>query len=208
MAVAIVRALDHHFRLGLSDADVNRLALESEKVAHGNPSGLDNTLACYGRPLVYRPGDPPLVEPLNIRNPIPAVIGMTGYEGLTAKTVGRVNAAWQQNRKLYERIFDQIDSLVLRGVQAIQDEDLVTLGQLMNVCQGMLNALQVSTPELEHLVDIARENGALGAKLTGGGGGGSIIALCEGETEPVVGAIRAAGFQALPVNLGGPLHDA
>jgi hydroxymethylglutaryl-CoA reductase len=208
MAVAIVRALDKHFSLGLTDDQVNRLAFESEKVAHGNPSGLDNTLACYGKALVFRAGDPPLIEPLNIREPIPAVIGMTGYEGLTARTVGRVREAWQQDKKLYERIFDQIDALTLRGIQAIQDNDLPTLGQLMNICQGMLNALQVSTPELEKLCDIARENGALGAKLTGGGGGGSIIAICDGDTEPVVSAIRAAGFQALPVRLGAELNGA
>jgi hydroxymethylglutaryl-CoA reductase len=208
MAVAIVRALDKHFGLGLTDDQVNRLAFESEKVAHGNPSGLDNTLACYGKALVFRAGDPPLIEPLNIREPIPAVIGMTGYEGLTAKTVGRVREAWQQDKKLYERIFDQIDALTLRGIQAIQDNDLPTLGQLMNICQGMLNALQVSTPELEKLCDIARENGALGAKLTGGGGGGSIIAICDGDTEPVVSAIRAAGFKALPVRLGAELNGA
>ena len=79
------------------------------------------------------------------------------------------------------------------------------LGKLMNVCHGMLNALQVSTPELEQLVDIAREHGALGAKLTGGGGGGSIIALCDGDTDAVVNAIRAAGFQAIPVALGADL---
>lgn len=208
MAVAIVRALDQHYRLGLSDEEVNRLAFEAEKLAHGNPSGIDNTLACYGKPLVFRSGNPPLVEPLNIKTPIPMVVGMTGYEGLTAKTVGRVNAAWQQDRKLYERIFDQIDALVLRGVQAIQDEDLTTLGELMNVCHGMLNALQVSTPELEQLVDIAREHGALGAKLTGGGGGGSIIALCDGNSDAVVNAIRAAGFQAIPVALGADLDGA
>jgi hydroxymethylglutaryl-CoA reductase len=208
MAVAIVRALDKHFKLGLSDAEVNALAFESEKVAHGSPSGIDNTLACYGRPIVFRPGEPPLVEPLNIKQPIPAVIGITGYEGLTAKTVGRVREAWLKDRKLYERIFDQIDALTLRGVQAIQDNDLELLGELMNICHGMLNALQVSTPELEKLVDISRENGALGAKLTGGGGGGSIVAICEGETAPVVNAIRAAGFQAVPVMLGAKLNGA
>ena len=146
-----------------------------------------------------------MVEPLNIKTPIPMVIGMTGYEGLTAKTVGRINTAWQQDRKLYERIFDQIDTLVLRGVQAIQDEDLGTLGELMNVCHGMLNALQVSTPELEQLVNIARDSGALGAKLTGGGGGGSIIALCDGDTSNVISAIRAEGYQAISVALGAGL---
>jgi hydroxymethylglutaryl-CoA reductase len=208
MAVAIVRALDLHYRLGLSDAEINALAFESEKVAHGNPSGMDNTLSCYRRPLVFRSGTPPLMEPLNIRTPIPAVIGMSTQEGLTAKTVGRVRTAWQQDPKLYERIFDQVDALVLRGVQAIQDGDLGTLGELMNICHGMLNALQVSTPELERLVSIAREHGALGAKLTGGGGGGSILAICEGDTEPVVSAIRKAGFKALPIALGGDLDAA
>jgi hydroxymethylglutaryl-CoA reductase len=208
MAVAIVRALDKHFKLGLTDDEVNRLAFESEKVAHGNPSGLDNTLACYAKPLVYRRGDPPLVEPLNIREPIPAVIGMTGYEGLTAKTVGRVREAWKKDQQLYERIFDQIDALVLRGVQAIQDGDVKLLGEMMNICHGMLNALQVSTPELEQLVDIARENGALGAKLTGGGGGGSIIAVCEDNQQQIVDAIRAAGYQAMAVNLGAPVDGA
>jgi hydroxymethylglutaryl-CoA reductase len=208
MAVAIVRALDKHFKLGLSDEEVNALAFESEKVAHGNPSGLDNTLACYGQPLVFRSGDKPLMEPLNIRTPIPAVIGITGYEGLTAKTVGRVRDAWLKDQKLYERIFDQIDALTLRGVQAIQDDDLKSLGELMNICHGMLNALQVSTPELEKLVAISRESGALGAKLTGGGGGGSIIAVCDGDTAPVVNAIRAAGFQAVPVSLGAKLNGA
>jgi len=209
MAVAIVRALDKHFRLGLTDDEVNRLAFESEKVAHGNPSGLDNTLACYARPLVYRTGDPPLVEPLNIREPIPAVIGMTGYEGLTAKTVGRVREAWKQDQQLYERIFDQIDALVLRGVQAIQDGNVKLLGELMNINHGMLNALQVSTPELEQLVDIARQNDALGAKLTGGGGGGSIVAVCEsGQRQQIIDAIRAAGFQAMAVDLGAAVHGA
>ena len=207
MAVSIVRALDKHFRLGLTDEEVNRLAFESEKVAHGTPSGLDNTVACYGRAVVYRSGEPPLIEPLNISEPIPIVIGMTGYEGLTAKTVGKVREAWKKERKLYDRIFDQIDSLVLRGVQAIQDNNLVALGELMNICQGMLNALQVSTPELEQLVNIARENGALGAKLTGGGGGGSIIALSNGDTEPLVSAIRAAGYHAVPFVLTSEIND-
>jgi hydroxymethylglutaryl-CoA reductase len=79
---------------------------------------------------------------------------------------------------------------------------------MMNICHGMLNALQVSTPELEQLVDIARENGALGAKLTGGGGGGSIIAVCEDNQDQIVEAIRAAGYQAMAVNLGAPLDGA
>ena len=89
---------------------------------------------------------------------------MTRTEGLTAKTVSRVYEARKRQPKLYEKIFDDIDALVLQAVSAVQDDDIETLGELMNVCQGMLNALQVSTPEVERLIGIARRAGALGAK--------------------------------------------
>jgi hydroxymethylglutaryl-CoA reductase len=203
IAVAIIRALDRHFGLGLSDERVNELAFLSEEIAHGRPSGIDNTLATYGRPLVYRRGAPPLVEPLNVSRPLHLVIGMTHSEGLTAKTVGSVREARQRKPRLYEKIFDDIDALVLQAVSALQDHDVATLGELMNVNQGLLNALQVSTPELERLIGIARSAGALGAKLTGGGGGGAMIALCDGDTHAVQQAIERQGFRALAVTVGG-----
>ncbi len=202
LAVAIVRALDIHFELKLSDEQVNQLALESERIAHGEPSGIDNTMATYGRPLVYRRGEPPLVEPLNISRPMQIIVGMTHQEGLTAKTVARVREARERNPKLYEKIFDDIDSLVLQSITALQDGDIAGLGELMNVCQGLLNALQVSTPELERLIGIARRAGALGAKLTGGGGGGAMIALCDNNADAVQDAIEAQGFRSLKLYLG------
>ncbi len=204
LAVAIIRALDTHFKLGLSDEEVNDLAFLSEKTAHGTPSGIDNTLATYGKPLVYRKGNPPLVELLNVPEPLSLVIGMTHTEGLTARTVRLVRDARERNPKLYEKIFDDIDALVLQGVSALQDHNIHALGDLMNICQGLLNALQVSTPELEHLIGIARNSGALGAKLTGGGGGGAMIALCDTNADEVKTAIEKQGFEALSLTVGGP----
>jgi hydroxymethylglutaryl-CoA reductase len=204
LAVAIVRALNLHFRLGLADVEVNELAFLSEQIAHGQPSGIDNTMATYGRPLVYRRGSPPLIEPLNIPHPLSIVVGMTQSEGLTARTVADVAAARQRNPRLYEKIFDDIDALVLQAVSAIQDGDLGTLGDLMNVNQGLLNALQVSTPELERLIGAARAAGAAGAKLTGGGGGGAMIALCAPDTITAVqAAIERQGVRTLLVSAGG-----
>jgi hydroxymethylglutaryl-CoA reductase len=202
IAVAIIRALDRHFGLGLSDAEVNELAYLSEEIAHGQPSGIDNTLATYGKPLLFRRGNPPLVEPLQLREPLHLVVGLTRAEGLTAKTVGHVREARDRNPRLYEKIFDDIDALVLQGVAAIRDHDVAALGELMNVCQGLLNALQVSTPELERLIGIARGAGALGAKLTGGGGGGAMIALCGDDGARVTAAIERQGFRAIPVTVG------
>jgi hydroxymethylglutaryl-CoA reductase len=203
LAVAIVRALDKHFRLGLTDAQVNELAYVSEEIAHGKPSGIDNTMATYGRPLLYRRGTPPLVQPLKLPKPLTFVVGLTQAEGLTAKTVGDVREAHDRNPKLYEKIFDDIDALALQAVPALERHDLATIGDLMNICQGLLNALQVSTPDLERLIAIAREAGALGAKLTGGGGGGAMIALCDAETKAVQSAIEAQGFRAINVTVGG-----
>jgi hydroxymethylglutaryl-CoA reductase len=202
LAVAIIRALDIHYGLELSDEEVNELAFLSEKIAHGQPSGIDNTLATYGQPLVFRKGNPPLVEPLHIPKPLSLVVGMTKTEGLTAKTVRRVREARERKPKLYEKIFDDIDALVLQGVSAVQDQDIATLGELMNVCQGLLNALQVSTPEIERLIGIARRAGALGAKLTGGGGGGAVIALCDDNADDVQMAMERQGFHAMSI-LGG-----
>ena len=202
LAVGIVRALSERFGLALSDADVNGLAFEAEKVAHGNPSGIDNTLATYRKFMLFRKGTPPVMRQVVAPKPIPIVIGLSGTESLTAKMVARVHESWCNNKKLYERIFAEINTLTLQGVEAIEAYDLGQLGELMNVCQGLLNALGVSSWELEELIQIARNNGALGAKLTGGGGGGSIVAICPDRTEEVATAIRAAGYRAIITQIG------
>jgi hydroxymethylglutaryl-CoA reductase len=202
VAVAIIRALDRHFELGLTDEQVNELAFRCEQVAHGTPSGIDNTVATYGSPLLYRAGSPPEIERLYFERPIPIVIGMTGRESLTAKMVAHVRNAWTKNRAVYDRMFKAIDVLTLQALDALRRYDLERVGDLMNVCQGLLNGLQVSSWELEELIQIARENGALGAKLTGAGGGGSMIALAPEDPGAVVRAMQDAGYHAMEVHIG------
>ncbi len=202
VAVAIIRALDNRFRLGLSEEEVNNLAYEGEKMAHGNPSGIDNAVATYGQMLLYRRGDPPMIETLTTPNPIRFVIGMTGVESLTLRMVENVRKNWEKSRRMYDRMFNEIDQLTLRALESIKSFDLERLGQIMNIGQGLLNALQVSSWELEELIQIARNNGALGAKLTGAGGGGSMIALCPDSSEDVCKAMEEAGYQAMEVTIG------
>jgi len=202
VAVAIIRAMDRHFELGLSDDEVNALAYQCECVAHGTPSGIDNTVATFGQPLVYRKGNPPQIYSLDLPKPINFVIGLTGVEGLTAKMVARVRDGRERNRDVYDTMFKGIDAVTLQALDAIKRYDLERLGELMNVCHGLLNGLQVSSWELEELIQIARENGALGAKLTGGGGGGSIIALCPDNAAQVIASIEDAGYRAMEVCIG------
>ena len=202
VAVAIIRALDAHYSLGLTDSEVSDLALEGEKIAHGNPSGIDNAIATLGLMMLYKRGDPPEVTPLSLPKPLTLIVAMSSTESLTAETVARVRRIWERHPAPYEEIFNQIDALTLKSLTALENYDLEQLGDYMNVCHGLLNALQVSTWELEELVQIARDNGALGAKLTGGGGGGSIIALCEESGDTLIRAFDDAGYQAVEAKIG------
>jgi hydroxymethylglutaryl-CoA reductase len=199
LAVAIIRALNKHFKLGMTDDDVRELSYKSENIVHGGASGIDNTVSTYGNLIMFQKGDPPQMETLNLDKPIPMVIGLSGVESMTSKMVKRVREAREQYPDWYDQIFDQMDELALASKEAIENYDLERLGTIMNLNHGFLNALRVSSPEVEDLVEIARNNGALGAKLTGGGGGGAIIALCKDEAgqQKVKEAIRQAGYDAL-----------
>ena len=203
LAVAVLRALDVRFELNLGNERLNALAFECEKTAHGTPSGIDNTLATYGRALVYQNTGTPEFSHVAPGKTLHLAIGLTGKESLTAQTVGGVRAAWQRHQKRYDGLFDQIGSLTLSATEAFKSGHLTELGELMNLCQGYLNALQLSTPELEELNHIARERGSLGAKLTGGGGGGSMIALCESHDHAidVLGGMEAAGYSGFPTEV-------
>ena len=131
----------------------------------------------------------------------PLVIGITGKESLTATSVAMVRRAWETHRARYDGIFDQIAALTTAAVDALRDVHFNELGELMNLCQGYLNALQLSTPELEELIHIARKNGALGAKLTGGGCGGSMVAVCPDNQDQVAKAMESAGYDTLTVTV-------
>ena len=200
LSVSVIRALDRHFSLGLTESAINDFAFECEQAAHGTASGVDNTVATYGATMLYRSptdGGEPRFEEVRLTRGLPLVIGITGRESLTARAVAKVAAARRRNPSRYEAIFDQVEALTRAGADAARDGELRELGELMNLCHGFLNALQISTKELEELVEVSRRHGAVGAKLTGAGGGGSIVALCPDTTESVVAGIRAAGYDAL-----------
>lgn len=197
VAVAIVRAFDTELALGLDDAKVNAIAFECEKLAHGTPSGIDNTIATYGEPMLFRSGEPLQFERLMLAEPPPIVIACSHTPGLTKEQVAAVRARRDNNREHFDALFDEIDALSRAGADALSKTDYKNLGDLMNICHGLLNAIGVSTAELESMVNIARAAGAAGAKLTGAGGGGSIVALCPGRVTAVRNALQSAGFMTL-----------
>jgi hydroxymethylglutaryl-CoA reductase len=202
IAVAMVRAIARCIDVELDDARVNAIAFECEKLAHGTPSGIDNTLSCFGQPLLFRKNGDTEMETLELQERPPLVVAISHEAGLTREVVASVRQRYEANAAHYEQIFDQIDSISRQGAAALQTVDYETLGQLMNICQGLLNAIEVSTPELEQMIGIARSAGAIGAKLTGAGGGGSIVALCPGKETEVRTALQQAGYRTLEIASG------
>ncbi len=197
LAVAVIRALDHRFGLGLDNERVNALAFQCEMLAHGTPSGVDNTLATYAEPLLFQNRGELETRPLSLGSMPPVVVAWGDEPGLTATQVAGVRERRLRAPEHYDAIFARIDELTLASAEALESRNYRFVGDAMNLCHGLLNGIGVSTPTLERMVHIAREAGALGAKLTGGGGGGSIVALCPDNAGTVAAALESYGFTTL-----------
>jgi hydroxymethylglutaryl-CoA reductase len=195
IAVATARAFDRKLGLGLDEARINDVAFEVEKLAHGTPSGIDNTLATYAAPMLFCNADGLHFDVIEPPEPAPVLVAWGDETGKTSEQVAGVRARHEQAG--FDAIFDEMDRLSCEGARLLAAGDWDQLGALMNICHGLLNAIGVSTPGLERMVTLARYSGAVGAKLTGAGGGGSIVALCPGNIDEVRNALRRAGYNTL-----------
>ena len=197
IAVAIARAINQRLDLGLDDERVNAIAFECEKLAHGTPSGVDNTLSTYARPMLFRNDGGLQVTTIELDAEPPLLIAWADEKGRTSEQVAGVRERRSEIPTHFDALFDEMDSLSLQGANLLKSGNWQELGALMNVCHGLLNAIGVSTPTLERMVALARQAGAAGAKLTGAGGGGSIVALCPDGIDVVEAALRQSGYQTL-----------
>ncbi len=193
VTVALVRALSRFLGHPLPDEQVNAIAYEVEKIHHGTPSGIDNTVVTYAMPVYFVRGQP--VETCRVGRPFTLVIGDTGQPSPTAETVAAVRQAWQADPQRYEALFAAVGDVVRRARQAIEAGHPADLGPLMDENHALLQQMGVSSPELDALVIAARQAGASGAKLSGGGRGGNMIALAPDATiaPAIAQALRAAG---------------
>lgn len=206
-SVAIARAIAEEFGLTLSDEKINAVAYEAEKAYAGNPSGIDNTAATFGGLIWFKKnmtGGPDTVEKLNMRESVEIIIGSTGKVANTKAMVEGVAERKRQNPQKYASIFNRAEELAYEGRKALEACDLEEVGELMNENHRLLQQIGVSSRELDLLVDIARRQGAYGAKLTGGGGGGCMTALTPGNVlqDKVAKAIEDAGFEVLKTKIG------
>jgi len=192
VTVALLRALSSCFSHPLSNEQVNALTYEVEKLHHGTPSGIDNTVITYGQAVYFVRGRP--MEMLHIGHPFTVLIGDSGVRAPTKETVAEVRRLWEADKVKWERLFDQIGNIALEARHRIEGGEWQALGALMNRNHALLQEMRVSSPVLDRLVEAARAAGALGAKLSGGGRGGNMIALVHPEFAPQVArALERAG---------------
>ncbi len=194
VSTAIVRALAMFYDHPLSAEEVSALVYEVEKIHHGTPSGIDNTVIAFEQPVYFVKGKP--IQRMHVSSPFTLVIGDTGMVSPTHRVVGDLRSRWQADPQQYEGYFDEISAITQQARIIIEqpDSDLARLGKLMNENHEVLVRLGISSPKLEQLIQAAHQAGALGAKLSGAGWGGNMIALATPQTAKAIAkALTQAG---------------
>jgi len=196
VSTAIVRGLAQFFEQPLAPAQISGLVFEIEKLYHGTPSGIDNSVVAFEQPVYFVKGRP--LQRLQVGLPLTFVVGDTGIVSATHRPVGEVRRRWQAEPARYEGYFDEIGTIVDQARVRLERglPGLSAFGKLMNENQELLRKLGVSSPELDRLIEAALGRGAAGAKLSGAGWGGNMIALAPpkaGAIEAVTQALQQAG---------------
>jgi mevalonate kinase len=189
---ALVRAIHAQAGIEPNPAQVSSLVYLGEQIYHGTPSGIDNSVVAYGQPVWFVKGPPPTV--FAPAAPFTLAIADSGIASPTHETVGGVRQRRQAEPERYEALFDAIGALVWEARRAIEHGESAALGPIFDRNHALLQEIGVSGAPLDQLVNAARQAGALGAKLSGGGGGGNVIALVEpARAAHVTAALQAAG---------------
>jgi len=189
ITAAVIRALATHLGLShlLSDEWVSDQTYEIEKIHHGTPSGIDNTVVAYERPVYFVRQQPRnRIEPFTVAQPLRLLVADTGIRSNTKDVVGDVRRQWQQDTATFDTIFAECGRIANTARKAIEKGNVIHIGQLMTENHILLQKMTVSEPTLDELVAVALAAGALGAKLSGAGRGGNMIALVDEEREPSV----------------------
>jgi len=196
VSTALIRALAAFLGHAPEPATINVLVFEVEKIHHGTPSGIDNTVIVYEQAVYFMRGRP--IERLTVSTPFTLLVGDTGVPSPTKRAVTDVRWAWERDPAHYDALFDQIGDVTDEARRAIEIGDIEELGMLMTENHALLMEMGVSSPQLDDLVDAAQFAGALGAKLSGAGRGGNMIALAEDDlAEEIAQALREAGAQGV-----------
>jgi len=204
---SLARALNETFNLNLDDEKINEAAYEGEKAYHGTPSGIDNTASTYGGLIWFVRNlgtGKNTMDLLQSPRKMLIAIANSGITASTTEVVADVRRLRDENPEKFKKIFGEYRKLVEVAKKALLKGDIATIGNLMNKNHKMLQQITVSGEINDELVEIALENGAIGAKLTGTGRGGLVIGLAENEAtqEKIINVIEKKGYSAWRTTIG------
>jgi len=207
LAASIARALNQELGLNYSEEEINHAAFVAEEAGSGTPSGADNTCAVYGGLITFEKnlqGGPNKIERLKVKKPVEIVLANSGITQETKIVVGDVKALKEKKPAEFEKIFKDYMKLFHSAIDALKKENWKKFGELMNKNHALLQKITVSCKELDEMQAIALKAGALGAKLTGTGRGGLLIALTPGTKlqDKVAAALEAKGFACQKTKIG------
>ena len=185
VTVATVQAASSFKDVKLTKEEIAKLAHQVELMVQGSASPIDTILSTYGG-IVYLSRDAEEIIKLDMDSEIPLVIGYTSKRGNTGKLVESVRLKMETAPQVMIPLFNSMEALTNGAREALTSGDQRMIGEFMNINHGLLDAIGVNTDELSKMVFVARKNGALGSKLTGAGGGGSMIAYCPGKVDEVI----------------------
>jgi len=162
--------------------EISGFAFEGDVIAHGGtPSGIDNATCTYGGYLEYKKSKG--IKPLNIDFKIPLLIVDSQREAKTEETVSYIREEREEKKRFVDSILEKLDIISKKALKSLRLKNLEKLGQLMFSYYQELRKLKISTPELDKIIEIAQKNGTLGAKPTGGWGGGCCLVLAKNQKE-------------------------
>jgi len=201
LAVAVLRAMDDARGLTRGSQELVARSYEWEKVFHGTPGGIDNTMAVYGGIARYSKADG--LKPILPGGRLCFLVGDSGEQRVGKRMLDIVRRQVEHEPERMRADFESIAAIVGNGQVAIEQCNRSDLGQLMNHNQMLLARMLLSTAELESMIKAARDAGAYGAKLTGAGGGGCMIALVDDDSKPQVkAALEGLGKNVYEVEIG------
>jgi mevalonate kinase len=175
VSTAIVRALSRHFEFWLTSRAISDLVFQTEILYHGTPSGIDNTVISFEKPIYFVKDEG--WEVFWVGKPLLLLIADTGTTSSTKEVVTDLRRRYQADPAQYAPTLDRIGEIVPAARTCIERGQDEELGRLMDENHALLQRLGVSCAELDRLVGVARSEGALGAKMSGAGWGGNMIAL-------------------------------
>jgi mevalonate kinase len=200
--VASVAAVDSLFQKNPSRQEVCKLAIESERLIHKRTSGADCYISTFGGLMQYY-GNSKSFKNIETKGSLPLVIASTGIKHSTSDLVATVKRFKDTNRILFESLSKQASDICLQAFTAIESGKCDKVGELMNENQIILQQIGVSHHKVREIIDICSKAGAIGAKITGAGGGGAVIALAASKREStkIASRVKAAGYQSFEVEI-------